>query len=79
MVLKDNDLKYKIRLSAETARDLLQQLTLDVEFLYSIGVMGYSLLSKRTKNLSVIVYHIRTVYRLFALLLGRSFNSTSVC
>ena len=54
MVLKDNDLKYKIRLSAETARDLLHQLTLDVEFLYSIGVMDYSLLSKQNKkNLSV--------------------------
>jgi hypothetical protein len=46
VVLKDNDLKYKIRLSAETARDLLRQLTLDVEFLYSIRVMDYSLLSE---------------------------------
>ena len=52
LVLKDNDLKYKIRLSAETARDLLYQLTMDVEFLYSIGVMDYSLLSKN--NITIV-------------------------
>ena len=45
VILKDNDLKYKIRLPRPDARDLLKQLENDADFLLSIGVMDYSLLS----------------------------------
>lgn len=44
IILKDNDLKYKIRLPRATSSDLLNQLTKDADFLLSIGVMDYSLL-----------------------------------
>ena len=44
VILKDNDLKYKIRLPRPDARDLLKQLENDADFLLSIGVMDYSLL-----------------------------------
>eukprot|EP01035_Chromulina_nebulosa_P017917 gene17917-23537_t len=44
ITLKDNDLKYKIRLTQTTAFNLLNQLKKDAEFLYSIGVMDFSLL-----------------------------------
>jgi len=44
VILKDNDLKYKIRLPGPTARFLLQQLEKDSDLLCSLGVMDYSLL-----------------------------------
>eukprot|EP01038_Epipyxis_sp_PR26KG_P014040 gene14040-18831_t len=44
VILKDNDLKYKLRLPISIAVGLLNQLTSDAEFLYSIGVMDFSLL-----------------------------------
>ena len=44
--MKDNDLKYKIRLPKEQAQRLLRQLTNDADFLHRIGVMDYSLLGK---------------------------------
>lgn len=44
VVLKDNDLKYKFKMHAATARDVALQLEADANFLLSIGVMDYSLL-----------------------------------
>jgi hypothetical protein len=44
ITLKDNDLKYKIRLPNNVAINVLYQLKKDSEFLYSIGVMDFSLL-----------------------------------
>lgn len=44
IILKDNDLKYKIRLPMDKAAALLAQLRKDADFLYSIDVMDYSLL-----------------------------------
>lgn len=44
LILKDNDIKYKIRLSLENTVNLLRQIRLDAEFLYSVGIMDYSLL-----------------------------------
>lgn len=44
IILKDNDLKFKIRLPLETAVDVLKQLRKDAEFLASLGIMDYSLL-----------------------------------
>lgn len=44
VILKDNDLKYKIRLPLPTAEHLLRQIQQDAEFLFSIGVCDYSLL-----------------------------------
>lgn len=44
VILKDNDLKHKIRLPGSTARFLLIQLEKDTEILCSLGVMDYSLL-----------------------------------
>lgn len=44
VILKDNDIKYKIRLPRSTTENLLTQIRADAEFLHSIGVMDYSLL-----------------------------------
>lgn len=44
LTMKDNDLKYKIRLPRPDATRLLRQLENDADFLLSIGVMDYSLL-----------------------------------
>jgi hypothetical protein len=44
VILKDNDLKHKIRLPGMTAKFLLHQLEKDSELLCSFGVMDYSLL-----------------------------------
>lgn len=44
VILKDNDIKYKIRLNRETTEELFNQIKSDAEFLYSIGIMDYSLL-----------------------------------
>jgi hypothetical protein len=44
VILKDNDLKHKIRLPGVTAKFLLHQLEKDSELLCSFGVMDYSLL-----------------------------------
>lgn len=44
VILKDNDIKYKIRLPRNTTENLLTQIRADAEFLHSIGVMDYSLL-----------------------------------
>lgn len=46
VILKDNDLKHKIRLPGMTARFLLNQLEKDSELLCSFGVMDYSLLGR---------------------------------
>jgi hypothetical protein len=48
VILKDNDIKYKIRLSKPTTESLLLQLRSDVDYLFSIGVMDYSLLGNRS-------------------------------
>lgn len=44
VILKDNDLKYKLRLPNKTSHHLITQLHKDSEFLCSLGVMDYSLL-----------------------------------
>lgn len=44
LILKDNDIKYKIRLPPETTQELFLQVKSDAEFLYSLGIMDYSLL-----------------------------------
>ena len=44
VILKDNDLKYKIRLPRTVAREVASQLESDANFLLSVGVMDYSLL-----------------------------------
>ena len=44
VILKDNDIKYKIRLNREATEELFNQIKADAEFLYSIGIMDYSLL-----------------------------------
>ena len=44
LVMKDNDLKYKLRLTEKDADVLLDQLQKDSLFLRKIGVMDYSLL-----------------------------------
>jgi hypothetical protein len=44
VILKDNDIKYKIRLPRLTTENLLNQIRADADFLLSIGVMDYSLL-----------------------------------
>ncbi len=46
VIMKDNDLKYKIRLPKAHSQQLLWQLSNDADFLLSIGVMDYSLLGK---------------------------------
>ena len=48
VILKDNDLKHKIRLPGTTAKFLLKQLEKDTELLCSLGVMDYSLLGKQS-------------------------------
>jgi len=44
LILKDNDLKHKIRMPYDTAIEVFQQLQMDADFLHRIGVMDYSLL-----------------------------------
>lgn len=44
LILKDNDIKYKIRLPPDTTQELYLQVKSDAEFLYSLGIMDYSLL-----------------------------------
>ena len=44
LILKDNDIKYKIRLPPDTTQELFLQVKSDAEFLYSVGIMDYSLL-----------------------------------
>ena len=46
VILKDNDIKYKIRLPRNTTESLIGQIRSDVDFLFSIGVMDYSLLGE---------------------------------
>jgi 1-phosphatidylinositol-4-phosphate 5-kinase len=46
VILKDNDLKYKIRLPRKVALRVVTQLEADANFLFSVGVMDYSLLGK---------------------------------
>ena len=46
VILKDNDIKYKIRLPRHTTENLLTQIRSDADFLYSIEVMDYSLLGE---------------------------------
>jgi hypothetical protein len=44
VIMKDNDLKYKIRLPRPVAKRLMTQLENDAHFLHDVGVMDYSLL-----------------------------------
>lgn len=44
VILKDNDLKFKIRLPLDVALTVVRQLRKDSEFLASMGIMDYSLL-----------------------------------
>ena len=44
VILKDNDLKHKIRLPSDVANKILAQLRKDAEFLCRSGIMDYSLL-----------------------------------
>lgn len=53
VILKDNDLKHKIRLPGVTAKFLLQQLEKDSELLCSFGVMDYSLLGMKSRTLII--------------------------
>ncbi len=46
VILKDNDLKYKLRLLDASSEHLIKQLRKDTEFLCGLGVMDYSLLGK---------------------------------
>ena len=50
VILKDNDLKAKVMLTTNVARELRRQLKQDAAFLCSIGVMDYSLLVGVHKN-----------------------------
>eukprot|EP00456_Euglypha_rotunda_P086257 TRINITY_DN87392_c0_g2_i1.p1 TRINITY_DN87392_c0_g2~~TRINITY_DN87392_c0_g2_i1.p1 ORF type:complete len:167 (-),score=19.70 TRINITY_DN87392_c0_g2_i1:10-510(-) len=43
-VLKDNDFRKQVRLHPEVARQMIQQLAADSEFLRTQGIMDYSLL-----------------------------------
>ena len=45
-ILKDNDLKYKLRLPAVAARELREQLSRDAHMLCSMEIMDYSLLGE---------------------------------
>jgi hypothetical protein len=54
VILKDNDIKYKIRLPRHTTESLLTQIRADADFLYSIGVMDYSLLGKAVMSLIAV-------------------------
>ena len=55
VILKDNDLKYKIRLPTQVSTELFMQLEWDANFLLSIGVMDYSLLCKTYLYYSIII------------------------
>ena len=44
IVMKDNDLKYKLKLPYHIGKSLQKQIAKDSNFLYSLGVMDYSLL-----------------------------------
>ena len=44
VIMKDSDLKYKLRLPLEVAMDFLKQIQMDADFLLSLGIMDYSLL-----------------------------------
>ena len=44
VILKDNDLKHKIRLPSDVSKKILAQLRKDADFLCGIGIMDYSLL-----------------------------------
>jgi 1-phosphatidylinositol-4-phosphate 5-kinase len=44
VILKDNDIKYKIRLPPETTLEFIKQIRKDVDFLYNMQLMDYSLL-----------------------------------
>ena len=46
LVMKDNDLKYKLSLPPDEALDIYTQIRRDSKFLMSVGVMDYSLLCK---------------------------------
>jgi hypothetical protein len=44
VIMKDNDLKYKIRLPRSLSKEFIVQIENDANFLYGVGVMDYSLL-----------------------------------
>jgi hypothetical protein len=44
VIMKDNDLKNKLHMPKEITKSFFQQIQKDSQFLYSIGVMDYSLL-----------------------------------
>jgi hypothetical protein len=46
VIMKDNDLKYKIKLPKQVSREVLVQIEWDAQFLYSLGIMDYSLLGE---------------------------------
>jgi hypothetical protein len=52
VILKDNDLKYKIRLPRNVAKRVVTQLEADANFLLSVGVMDYSLLGEDLSAIS---------------------------
>ncbi len=58
VILKDNDLKYKLRLPLPTAIHLLKQVQMDADFLYSIGVCDYSLLGECVVVISTAFSHV---------------------
>jgi hypothetical protein len=56
VVLKDNDLKHKMKLSRASALKLLEQLQKDADLLCDqIGVMDYSLLGYTLPNVDLCV------------------------
>jgi hypothetical protein len=44
VIMKDNDLKYKLKLPKQVSREVLVQLEWDADFLLTLGIMDYSLL-----------------------------------
>lgn len=54
VILKDNDLKYNIKLSPSVAEESRAQLKKDADFLLQLGVMDYSLLG----NYNIYLYFI---------------------
>ena len=67
VILKDNDIKYKIRLPRHTTEGLLQQIRADADFLLSIGVMDYSLLGKPALCVCSVVLSLYLLFLLYML------------
>jgi hypothetical protein len=71
IVMKDNDLKYKLRLTEEEAKTTVHQLEQDAIFLSEIGAMDYSLLGEIISFLKpryIIEFLMIFIYRIFSII-----------